>query len=642
MAKPRKIYWLAQEVQASHQGKALLLKSQGFDVHFFNTLKKFREQYIKSRSGIIFISDNGPEMDILDHVDQITKMPETQGARMVLILENHFNSLMDTAASLCFREMIPLAVDDGEWIQRILLSCASKPVPYVPPNPQLTVNQVSSIDLPARITWIGDERLRLECKFRPPIGSNLKITGLLAETLGIKSVHVTVEENHRNKLHYRFSDAVVASWKIPPEVKERFQDMIWKLRKQFQSPLYRAFVVIKELDLRLNVIANLNREDFTVKSALQIQSIEEEPKYFTPDIIFIEDQLTANAHESRFAKMLETIPNHVPVVVIGVNYGVSELKGKYPNKNLMILKRMPTDFSKTVLDRLIPSIARDTSEHDFGAALLPLNHSLSSIFISVSARLTQIHPKACRMTIPYKLNNYALAKINSPLLKKQLTKAIWLKVTDTEESSRSHFSYTFDAYFVNHLKSDQETIATLLQDILSSNYKRLLEDQHHPVPEKAVAKETKEPEKNIVQHTESQQEKIPTLSLPTAKDDLLAGIQPDHSLGFKEDAIEQDFPESNIEEIEIFGKEDLQSITTPSRSYAKRSSKKQKHSKIASILILTILFGFLIAVLVSIFYILERKAPGESGKKFTESLYKFAPHTRKPPVPFQRGNKEEK
>jgi hypothetical protein len=639
MSKARRVFWLVSEVTPYIRGRALLMSPHGFEVKFFTSVEAIKLEVRVVRAGIVFVSDDGTEFDINIKVKTLADMPEFRGARLVLVTQNRHSSVFEVAAASNFRDLIPINLPDDVWIQRVVYSCGVHPQPFIQPAGQITLNNISALALPARIIWMSDSRIRLECRLRPPVGAKLKLTGKLAEELGVKQISIVVESSERTRLVHRFSDAIIGKWKIPTENQKRYQDLIWRMRLADPGHAYRAFVAAKDSKLRSQLLTKLGRPDFIVSSALQIQSIVTEPKFFTPEIVFIEDVLTSGPHEARFAEMLGTLSVQTPVIVIGLTQEFSELKKRFPNNRLMVLKRMPVNFEETVLEKVLPSIKQEASGLDLGSTRIPQSDELSYGNLSIPARLLNVHPRALKIAVPFDIGCYGLAQLSSPLVKKLLGRDVWIKITESYRTHRdgsAPFIYQSEGIFVDSDAGDQERMGNKLAELVRDNFTEIF--QHKKLEFLDFTSANRTPELGSLRHLSPPQVAPPSQNQQVRQQSKIYAVQAAAAINYQEvDLSAEDIrplssvniqPESELTFVDISAQSQLGEFSEKAMDIAQNVYENVTSQNFKRTVMFIALSAFTLAIVLALLYGVAENY-NHSGGVYTDTLYRYAPRLKK-------------
>ena len=440
--KRKKVYWLADHMTGDHRMKAVALGSFGYDVFFFTTTDAFVTEMQKERAGILVVSSHG-DYDIIERsLMTILAMPETTGARLILALgpynedrkHDDVARLQFLAAAGGFRDFIPLDTDIDTWVTRFRYATAGTAVRVNPPTGQVTTNELVGVHFPARITWIADEEIRIESRIMPPRGAKIQLTGPFAEALGESYVTIDVKETAKDHLTYRFSDAITGKWSTPRMDIEKRERLFRLLENNQTGPRARIFVAARDSALRNEILSQFEDPRFEVSSALQKNSIVNEPKFFSPDLVMIEHTLCIKEERERFEQMLDNLSDQTHVVVIGHDREIDEIKRRFPLKKITRLGRMPRNFEQSIIRRYVPASVRrlDTPEY---AIHLPPDSIFSLAEAGMSGRLKQLHPKQVQLALPHKVGNFALARLDAPFIRKRLGRNVYLKIQRTFQNA---------------------------------------------------------------------------------------------------------------------------------------------------------------------------------------------------------------
>lgn len=469
MEKKRRTFWLVDAVTPRHRARALLLNEKGFDVQFFNSLDAVAAELETKRAAVIIVSDATDPKLTEKMLTTVMSLPETHGARLVLTVSQHVESVNQLAAAANVRDVIPFDIDDKQWTQRFVFATAGKSVPFVQPAGQVTFNNISQVSLPARLTWIGDGRLRLECRIRPPVGATLQLAGAFVKDLGLAHVTLTVEETQRDHLLYRFSDAILCSWSVPSVARDRATATLIALREQDTGPRCRVFVAARTTSLRNGVLQRFEDPRFEVSTALQKQSIVEEPKFFSPDVVFIEDQLVIDEGGSRFEAMLANLKPAATVVILGRVPDFAALTRNHAGHKLVLLPKLPKSIGQSILARYLPLDQRRRGAAGTDVAHLVSDHPFSLAEVSMPARLHRLHPLAAQIALPYPVSNFALLRLESPVLRKMTGRHPWVKLTQTYADTHpdaAAFPHLADGYLADVDAAERTAIAQHLTAVV--------------------------------------------------------------------------------------------------------------------------------------------------------------------------------
>lgn len=470
VAKKRRTYWLAANGEASAEGHRPLLQERGYDLEFFTSFDAFAAATRLRRPSIVVITDGAGAQRLLL---KITAMPEVNGARLILATRNENPELHQLAAAANFRDIIPLTLTTKEFVARFDYATAGKSARQAQPSGLIAMRNISAASLPARVIWLSDDKIRLECRARPKVGAALSVGGALARALGVKALALKVLESHNSHLIYRFSDAIVAAWSVPEGDRAKAEAALKILRTHNTGPRTRVFIAMQHPDLRASLIAHFDHPAFEVTTALQKQSIVDDPRYFTPDIIFIEDALALDGE--RFVSMLEGLSHDCTVFVIGQMDGLSELQKRFVQHKLIELRKPGTGpISFEQIKQYLPNLRQTGAKAVASEAVhFSADSEFSLAEVQIPARLARIHPAACQIGLPFAVSNFSLIRVDSPLLRKLLGRSPWVKLHATyadHNPDSAPFAFLADGYLADVDPSERGKLATELSRLLSEHY----------------------------------------------------------------------------------------------------------------------------------------------------------------------------
>src|SRR5690606_31766730 len=104
----------------AHKEKGLLLFQKGFEVQFFRDPEALIDEIKKHRVGIVIVGDDGPLEKMKTFINQLATLPDIQGARLLLVSSHETTELADVAAAPSFRDILPLNLDNKQWMNRFI------------------------------------------------------------------------------------------------------------------------------------------------------------------------------------------------------------------------------------------------------------------------------------------------------------------------------------------------------------------------------------------------------------------------------------------------------------------------------------------------------------------------------------------
>lgn len=432
----RQIYWLIEKDSKTryHSEKIRALRALSIKTVVLRDFDNLIESYKHHRTTTVVIGDEFPESVLEAGIMKIIHHPEFTGTRMILSYKQCSRALLQKVLQLGFRDIMPIDMNDQVWVKRFLFSSGNKGsrVPACP-TPQVTTNAISAIQVPTRIVWIDRSRLRIETKMKLEKGNQVKLIGGLADYLGVKSLTARIINHHTNNLKYRFSDSYICQWTVPEKLIAKQQALFRDLmNSQIKTP-HSAYLAISDYNIRKALIEKLSSLNMTVQVALHKKSMLNEPRYISPNIIFIEDKLARSFSADKLAQLLKAVPQSTVICFIGQSVEHSFFKRwqqMYDHEFLYV-----TEFGENFLHLVHTKMKKIAPDKDTGPGFyLPRDHPLSYEFINVSARVTKIHPDSAEIVLSQRICPYSLITIESPFLSKVLPTPTIAKVSGVHKS----------------------------------------------------------------------------------------------------------------------------------------------------------------------------------------------------------------
>ncbi|MBI2603645.1 MAG: hypothetical protein HYW48_11390 [Deltaproteobacteria bacterium] len=429
MSQGKQIIWLQLDASDRHLRKVRALEMAGREVTIASSLSNFREKLQQRKYPIILLGDGGDDKKVRESIIGIRALPEIWGARFILIVEKYDADLLELAASLNFRDLIPLNLPEDEWVFRIGYSSAGRERPFPLPTGQITLKSIAKLDLPARLIWMSPTRMCIETEIFPAVGSRLAVVGNLARELRVPHILFVVEGVKHEQLKYRFSTAVVGRWRVEPAFQAHIEAVLKGLRNKAPSAGHRVYIAMKD-KVRKHFLADYFEGQLgaEVSIALFVKSIGYEPKFFTPDIIFMDADLCVE--NGYFSQMLAVVSKELPIIIVDDGIHAEKIRRVGPEHHLIFMSELTTEVLDALAGEYLsePSVKKALDEDAF---YFEKSSDESFAMVSCPARLSKIHPFAVEVSCPYKVKRFALAHLKSPLLQKILGRDLWIKVTGT-------------------------------------------------------------------------------------------------------------------------------------------------------------------------------------------------------------------
>ena len=436
MQKKKKIYWLTTPVTDQARALENQLKHSGFHCDFFSSLDALMSAVAARRTTIVVIGDLGSLEKENTALRYLAQRPELQGVRFILTPLHMRPGTMGLAAAFNFRDILPMDLPPAIWAERFIFATSTSPDPLPMTPAMIGMNQLASVHLPARVVWISRDQIWIESRLEAAVGTTLSLRGSLADAVGLPSLKLEVIDKRNSFLFYRFSQATICKWSVPEKFQQPAQFVLRDLRTTGVGPSCRIFMAIETPGLRSEIIDALPPPHFKLSAALQRHGIPVEPRYFSPDIVLIEDTLAADAGGAQFAALMNNIEPNVPVLILGEKIDFAAARNAFHHRPIYMLPQKATLVREAIKNRFATKTIKAPEFDQLDLVHLPPEHILSFAEISIPARLTRLHPLQGTILTGLPVGRYALVKIESPLLSKLFGRPVFAKLTSTYRDPR--------------------------------------------------------------------------------------------------------------------------------------------------------------------------------------------------------------
>jgi hypothetical protein len=436
MQRRKRIYWLTNKLSSQVTAIEQELKTEGYHCDFFSTLDALMSALAARRTAMIVVGDLGSLERDAAAVRYLAQRPELQGVRFVLANNHPRPPVMAMAAAFNFRDILPLDLPPAQWASRFAFATSTNPDTIPQTSAMIGMNQLASVHVPARVVWISGQQIWVESRLEAPPGTTLNLHGSLADAVGISSLKMEVVSTRNSYLFYRFSQASVCRWSVPEKFEQPVKYVLKDLRASGVGPSCRIFLALESSQLRNELIEALPAPTFKVSAALHKQGITIEPKYFSPDIVIVEDVVASEGGGAGFAGMMNNVESHVPVLVIGDKVDFASLRALYHHRPVFQMPQRIDIIRESIKHRFMGRSAMTHADMQSDAVFLPPEHPLSFAEISVPARLGRIHPLQGSVMTGLPVGRFALVKIEAPLLTKLYGRPLFAKLTSSYKDPR--------------------------------------------------------------------------------------------------------------------------------------------------------------------------------------------------------------
>lgn len=461
----QKIYWLSLETTDAHKKKATLLHKRGYKVLYFKTLDAMVAEIRQNRVSIIVIGDEGSEYASLRSIALLANMPEIQGCRLIYSSAAPTSAMMKAACCNGVRDILPLYMPSKEWLGRFLFAIGANDAAIKPVNYALCYPEDLRVYVPARIVSISTESIRIESRLAVQEGQTVHVTGPIAKSMGLKAIPVTIEGKRKDRLVYRFSDSFHGSWRGDPKQRGKIAETMNLIAKSDTGKKTRVFLAVQSPALRNSLIRQLDDPCYDTHTALIKRSIVEEPRYFSPHIMIIEQNLLGEKVIQEMMSGQSEYLRQCKIIVMGAEGPADGQRAAF-SKSVTWLKSLPADFSGYLQNQVIDATLKIEAEP--GHYYLPPENSFSMAEILLTGKMTTLHPERLQFYLGSSISNFGLLRIESPLLKKTTSYNPFVKVTAIAPTAKKGRLVEVTAHFCNYVPDHKDAISRKIVDVVSA------------------------------------------------------------------------------------------------------------------------------------------------------------------------------
>lgn len=477
---------------STHDERLALLKQTGFDVYVVHDTASMLVSCEEIRPTTIIIDtlENIPET--LLAIKTIATNAELSVSKAILSTLLVDESCCKEAMAANFRDIIPWHLSTNqEWLSRVQFATAPRPIDLPKTLCALNINQPAIVRVPARIIWINSSHMRIECRGKQRVGNTLSISGQLSEEWGVAHINLMVESIHRDKLLYRFSQAIVARWQVPPAATNRALASIKELEKNVTVPPVRIFIAMNRADWRKVAIDALTPQRHEVNVALKRANITSEFTYFSPDVVFFDDRVANSLSDDELLSMFAKIPYDIPLVVFGSDFDQDRMRQLLLGRPIYNETSPSHEAFSYAISRF--KIVQHNRDLDLSTPVCHIlaDHPWSSAELEITARLLEVNPKSGTLSLPFSIGPFGLARLDSPVFKKSIGRNVYIKITNVAESqfAVSNPQYTHSAEFIasDVTKDESKRLSHTLLATAADYYAKIFGSERRIAPHENAA-----------------------------------------------------------------------------------------------------------------------------------------------------------
>lgn len=467
--KSRRTFWITSSVTTLHEHRASLLKKNGFDVTFVSDTQDAIRLAKDARPICIIIDSpaNNDSSSILG-IQNLMREPELNGVRFIGSLSQPSPDLIRIAVSENFRDLIPLATSDLEWLQRILYANSAKFDGKILHRHDIGINQTASVISSARIVWINRTHIRIECRGSHSTGSKLTVSGAISKAFGVPNINLTVEAIDNERLLYRYSQALICRWTLAASTQSKADEILSRFFENKPNHKIRAFVAVSRQTLRTTLTKSLNPGNFFVITGLQKVNLAHEVGYFTPNVLFIDDKLLDSLSHENLAEIASRLPKSSSVIVYGES--LEKIQTHFPNHKTFCEPVIQPTHLENAQQRYEIKAEADSIGGE-PVCPIPSEHPWSRIGIHNPARLATLSPSSGKLDLVGPIGNFTLATLDAPLLRQTLGRNPVIKIIANKSiDPSSGFANEAEFYLADTTTHEESLLAARLLELISESF----------------------------------------------------------------------------------------------------------------------------------------------------------------------------
>jgi hypothetical protein len=250
---------------------------------------------------------------------------------------------------------------------------------------------------------------------------------------------------------------------------EQASKIIQQLLSNKPDPKLRAFLAISRPAIRTTLAKGLNRERFFVRAGLQKSNLSHEVSYFSPSVIFFDDKLLEAINPSEIEAILAKASPIVPIVIFGTEF--DKFKTLFVDRKVFFESSVQQSHLQNAESRYEIPADLPNDRPEFEMCTIPPDHPWSKVDVHTPARLKGISPSGGHFLSPFSIGDYALAKIESPFLRRVLGRDPIIKIKSTSNYDADAMFGHENAFHLSDITAQEESrLSTALIELLREHY----------------------------------------------------------------------------------------------------------------------------------------------------------------------------
>lgn len=484
--KKKKVYWLCNHATSVHEARAKILAGKGFEVIFFNEIKSLLDYYNRKRVNVIVLGDDNPPEVVTEALDVFVSHPNLYGIRLIFSAHKALPNQITIAYQWGIRDILPFHLSDKVWSRRFIFAVHPNPTNLKLPEPQLSLRELAGVFVPGRISWLGNERLRIETRIEVNPQANFALVGAIAEQLGAKSIPLVVESRDKKHLRFHYADAYICRFNVSKGKLDKLAKLLAHAGRDHQADsTIKVFAAIKSREIRQMLYRYLIRPRFEVATALSKNQITQEPKFLSPNLVIMDAEVLAESGTALFGELLAALEPQVPVVVIGDRENIDDLKELAGSRPVHLLRKVRPERLADRIENDILSVNPNALRNEpAGAVMLKKDSVFSFCELYLPARIVNFHPEGIRFKVPLEIGRYSFVRLESPFFRKRSI-PLYGKVIRSFADARGEeeLRYTSEVLMCSTTRESQKWLSNLAVSYLSKSLGTALPKDNTPTPE---------------------------------------------------------------------------------------------------------------------------------------------------------------
>ncbi len=630
------------------------LERRGFSCRYALDREDIKPAIYDKKPNAILISDFGKKLDVLETLRSIRYNPETRNIRLVVITKSTNEKLISDILAIGVRAVIPRSLSINETIRQFIFAVAGNHAEYKLNN----VNHYSfdnrlNLEVPGKITTFSMDRIVVETPVYLRKGQKVSLNIPFCSSLGENKISAVVLSVSNQDLIHNLSQGCILKPSFSSlEIQKKINSWIQKNHAVTAQIRFPVFFALGEKKLRRQIIDHVPSSSFIIRFAWSKSTIFQEPVYFTPQIMFIDDSFINSSNLPEFIFLLEHLKNPIYIVVnCKTNREEVEklLHSITTTHQIMFFNDLSLEKIQLILNDLLEKIHKSDEIQDVSRIHFPENHEHVNCSVLLNAELKDIRKNQLFFSSDHHICRFTHIKVNSPFLNEMSIFPAMIKLTDSFIKSRTNRvtkelrqeyqqKYFYEGFFVCYPEKKRIHLHAFQREKITNMYEDAFLTKSKKVESKDESKAVSSVDyKDIDAKMITDYAELTEIIDKIDKVDKIDKIDQDQSKEKKEKG------EKSFKDTGDIGNEYIIKTMSSRASEAKATQYIEEptyknwfskyHFSVWNIIkILLIIFSILILLLVFNTYILPllQRHQGKAASRFTESFRSYIDMHKRP------------